>query len=127
MKAADIAFIVHEANRAYCLTLGDTSQVSWFEAPEWQKASAIDGVEGILSGRITSPVGSHTSWLAEKFRAGWKYGPVKDADKKEHPCFVPYEELAAEQQAKDALFFAIVHALKAKDAVSSEIAGHLIA
>jgi len=42
---------------------------------------------------------------------GWKYGAVKDADKKEHPCFVPYEELPKEQQAKDHLFKATVSAL----------------
>jgi hypothetical protein len=110
MNAPQIAQIVHEANRAYCRTLGDLSQVPWDEAPEWQRESAINGVEGILSGRITKPEQSHESWLAEKERTGWKYGPVKDAAKKEHPCFVPYDELPATQQVKDAIFFAIVTA-----------------
>lgn len=110
MKAADIAQIVHEANRAYCQTIGDTSQVAWADAPEWQRSSAIDGVTGILEGRITRPEQSHESWLAEKSRTGWKFGPMKDADKKEHPCFVPYAQLPAEQQVKDAIFFAIVKA-----------------
>jgi hypothetical protein len=36
---------------------------------------------------------------------------VKDPEKKEHPCFVPYESLPAEQQAKDHLFKGIVAAL----------------
>lgn len=106
-----IARIVHEANRAYCQTIGDNSQVAWSEAPDWQRSSAEDGVKGILSGRITRPEESHESWLAEKERTGWKYGPVKDAEKKEHPCFVPYAQLPAEQQVKDALFFAIVRAI----------------
>lgn len=51
------------------------------------------------------------SWLEEKRAAGWTYGPVKDAEKKEHPCFVLYEALPADQQAKDHLFKAIVAAL----------------
>lgn len=110
MTPIQIAQIVHEANRAYCQTLGDDSQVSWDEAPEWQRSSAVNGVEGILSGRITKPEQSHESWLAEKERTGWKFGPVKDAEKKEHPCFVPYAELPATQQVKDAIFFAIVRA-----------------
>lgn len=112
MNTEHIANIVHEANRAYCRTLGDESQVSWYDAPEWQRASAINGVEGILNGTITKPEQSHESWLAEKERTGWKYGPVKDSEKKEHPCFVPYGELPPEQQTKDAIFFSIVRACK---------------
>lgn len=111
MEAHQIAKVVHEANRAYCQTLGDDSQLSWSEAPAWQRDSAVNGVEGIVSGRITKPEQSHESWLAEKERTGWKYGPVKDAEKKEHPCFVPYGELPPEQQVKDAIFFGIVRAM----------------
>lgn len=110
MTVKQIAQIVHEANRAYCQTIGDDSQVPWAEAPEWQRESAINGVDGILTGAIMKPEQSHESWLAEKERTGWKYGPVKDAEKKEHPCFVAYSELPPEQQAKDAIFFAIVRA-----------------
>ena len=50
--------------------------------------------------------------LFEEQLEGWKYGPVKDAQKKEHPCFLPYAELPPEQKAKDYLFRAVVHALK---------------
>jgi hypothetical protein len=105
-----IAQVVHEANRAYCQTLGDESQLSWANAPEWQRDSALSGVNGILAGTITRPEQSHESWLEEKQRTGWKYGPVKDADKKEHPCFVEYRFLPPEQKLKDAVFFAIVKA-----------------
>ena len=45
MKAEDIAKVAHEVNRAYCEALGDTSQLSWEDAPEWQKASARAGVD----------------------------------------------------------------------------------
>ena len=110
MTEIQIAQIVHEANRAYCQTINDESQVLWKDTPEWQKESAVDGVRNILCGRVTKPEQSHESWLAEKERAGWKYGPVKNAETKEHPCFVPYAELPPEQQVKDAIFFAIVRA-----------------
>lgn len=107
-----VAQVVHEANRAYCATIGDNSQVPWLEAPEWQRESARKGVVGILDGTITKPSDSHESWLAEKESTGWTYGPVKDAEKKEHPCMVPYDELPADQQVKDHIFFAIVNAMK---------------
>lgn len=111
MEPIQIAEVVHEANRAYCRTLGDDSQAPWADAPQWQRDSAVNGVEGIVSGQITRPEQSHESWLAEKARTGWTYGPVKDAEKKEHPCFVAYENLPSDQQVKDALFFAIVRSL----------------
>lgn len=109
-----IALICHEANRAYCRTLGDLSQSSWEEAPNWQKKSAVTGVEFHLNtleaGREPLPSASHDSWLAEKTADGWKFGPVKDAAKKEHPCFVPYDELPAQEKLKDFIFCAIVKA-----------------
>lgn len=112
VKTVLIASVCHEANRAYCVSTGDFSQLPWTDAPDWQRKSAILGVTGILDGRITRPEQSHESWLAEKQRDGWKYGPVKNVDAKEHPCFVPYADLPAGQQKKDALFFAVVTALK---------------
>jgi hypothetical protein len=102
----------HKVNRAYCRAIGDDSQVSWDEAPDWQRESAIKGVEGVIL-RGNGPVDSHASWLAEKKAAGWKYGPVKDPDKKEHPCMVPYAELPPEQRQKDMLFVTTVSAVAA--------------
>ena len=96
----------HEVNRAWCLYLGDNTQVHWEEAPEWQKTSTVNGVKGIIDGN--TPEDSHESWLKEKEDTGWKYGPIKDPYKKEHPCFVPYEELPPEQQMKDDMFYTTV-------------------
>lgn len=113
MKIEQVARITHEANRAYCETIGDHSQVPWESAPEWQRTSAINGVRFHLENPSAPPSASHECWLKEKAEAGWQYGPVKNAEKKEHPCFVPYEQLPVEQQAKDYLFGGIVDALKA--------------
>jgi hypothetical protein len=99
----------HEANRAYCLAIGDDSQQPWEQAPDWQRTSARNGVVGVLHGN--NPEQSHESWLAEKRDTGWKYGPVKDAEQKTHPCFVPYAELPPEQKAKDAIFVAVATAV----------------
>lgn len=106
-----IARVCHEANRAYCQALGDNSQPAWEDAPEWQRSSAINGVQFHLANPDAGPSHSHDEWLKEKAATGWKYGPVKDPEKKEHPCFVPYDQLPAEQKAKDYIFRAIVHAM----------------
>jgi hypothetical protein len=106
-----IAKVCHEANRAYCQTIGDNSQVAWEDAPQWQRDSAIKGVEFNLTNPDAPASASHDSWLEVKKAEGWKYGPVKDPEQKEHPCYVPYDELPVEQQKKDASFKAIVAAL----------------
>lgn len=114
LDTEQIASICHEANRRYCETIGDTSQVPWKEAPEWQQKSAINGVhfhlDVLMQGGTPSPMASHESWLNEKTKEGWKYGPVKDVEKKEHNCFMPYDQLPLEQRLKDYIFTGIVKA-----------------
>jgi hypothetical protein len=107
-----IAEVCHEANRAYCATLGDKSQGPWVSTPELMQDSVVDGVWFHLANPTAKPKDSHERWLAEKRTAGWKYGPAKDESKKEHPCMVPYKDLPPTQQAKDVLFIGIVHALR---------------
>lgn len=115
MNHEQIAQITHETNRVYCQTIGDFSQPEWKDAPEWQRKSAINGVAFHLSNPQALPSDSHNSWLAEKKADGWVYGPVKDPAKKEHPCFVSYEQLPVEQKIKDYLFKSIVEAFRSAE------------
>ena len=111
MNNEQIAKVAHEVNRAYCEALGDMSQPAWEDAPDWQRRSAMNGVEFHRNNPDAGPDHSHNEWMKEKEADGWKYGAVKDPDKKEHPCFVPYDELPPEQKAKDYLFREVVHQL----------------
>jgi hypothetical protein len=111
MKKEDIARVCHEVNRAYCISLGDKSQVVWEEAPEWQKVSILNGVELHLKDPDTGPEKSHENWLKEKYADGWKYGPVKDPENKLHPCMLPFGDLPQKQQSKDFIFRAVVRSL----------------
>lgn len=111
-----VARVCHEANRAYCTYLEDFSQVPWDLAPDWQKSSCIDGVKFRINNSAAPAKASHENWSKHKVADGWKYGPVKDPEKKEHPCLVPFEELPFEQQVKDHMFLHIVNAfLNAKE------------
>jgi hypothetical protein len=112
MTVEQVAKVAHEINRAFCMAMGDHSQTYWEDAPDWQRNSAIHGVDFHLNNHDATPEMSHTVWMAEKVNDGWKYGPVKDAEKKEHPCIVPYDSLPLEQKAKDYLFRQTVHSLK---------------
>jgi len=112
MKTLAIAMICHSINAAYCQSLGDDSQVAWDDTPETHKQSLIAGVEMHLANPQATPEQSHESWYQQKEAEGWTYGEFKDLEKKEHPCFLPYEELPLEQKAKDYLFRATVHLMK---------------
>lgn len=99
----------HEANRAYCLSMGDTSVPTWEHTSEHAKESLREGVQGVIRG--ATPEQSHEGWMLFKLNAGWRHGPVKDAFAKTHPCLVPYDQLPEEQRAKDELFIGIVKAI----------------
>lgn len=106
----DIARVCHEANRALQLALGeDNPSPHWDDAPEWERESAVAGVDQAIAG--ATPEQLHQSWYEFKQDHGWSYGEVKDGEAKTHPCLVPYAELPADQRLKDELFAAIVGAL----------------
>ena len=112
MNREQLAKVCHEINRAYCIALGDYSQPEWKDAPQSIKDSSRDGVAFHLANPEAGPEGSHNNWYDFKLKQGWVYGPLKVPALKEHPCMVPFGSLPVEQQAKDYIFRAIVHALK---------------
>lgn len=99
----------HEANRVYCKALGDTSHVPWDDAPDWQRESCREGVRGVLAG--ATPEQSHENWLKRKLAEGWRYGPVKNAEIKEHPCVAFYRDLPRAQRVKDEIFVSVARAV----------------
>ncbi len=116
LSIEQVASICQEANRKYCACLGDYSQLSWSDAPDWQRKSVIDGVLFNLNhflnlGHPAEPGDLHKRWMARKVAEGWTYGPVKDEESQSHPCLMPFENLPVGQQVKDHLFTAIVTAL----------------
>lgn len=101
----------HEINRAYCRSLGGSSQPLWEDAPKWQKESKYAGVMAVWRDNHITPQQLHKSWMRHKAKDGWDYGEEKDVVAKTHPCMVPYDELAIDQRAKDYLFGITVRAL----------------
>lgn len=107
-----IAIACHQANKAWCQVNGDDSQKDWTYAEEWQRESALKGVEFRINNPNSGHDAQHNSWMQEKITQGWVYGETKDAALKIHPCIVPFSQLPEFQQKKDALFCAIVDSLR---------------
>ena len=105
-----IGLVCHEANRAYCVILGDQALSGWDELEESYRESTRIGVRNALDGN--TPEKSHEGWMAERLAAGWVYGPTLDRAAKIHPNLIPYDQLPEAQKRKDHLFLAIVSALK---------------
>lgn len=108
MTLDQVGRICHEVNRAYCQGLGDDSQPSWDDAPQWQRDSMVAGVRAIVENPTITPEGQHVSWMNDKIKDGWVFGSTKDPVAKTHPCLVAYDNLPREQQIKDRLFQAVV-------------------
>lgn len=112
MTPEQIAQVCHEANRGLTAIIGDVPvQAAWADAPEEMKRSSVLGVKWRLANPGAAASAQHDEWMRQKLADGWKLGPVKDAEKKEHPALVPYEQLSSAVQQKDAVFTAIVLAL----------------
>ena len=43
----------------------------------------------------------HEVWAQNRMNEGWTYGPVRDDQKRQTPCLVPYEDLPEEEKAYD--------------------------
>lgn len=111
LKDHDIARICHEANKAYCAALCDYSHKHWEDAPDWVKDPVLQGVRFHRANPEAPAEALHENWLRAKLADGWKYGPIKDPEKKEHPCCLPFHQLPLEHKVKDYLFKAICHTL----------------
>lgn len=112
MTVEQIAKVLHQANKAVCEIHGDFSQVDWEQAEQWQRDAAIAGVQNVLNNPNLTSKEMHALWSAQKKAAGWVYGPVKDGQKKTHPCLIPYEELPQAEADKNNTIVALVNALK---------------
>ena len=44
---------------------------------------------------------AHEVWATERIAQGWKYGPARRDDTKEHPCLIPYEDLPESEKVYD--------------------------
>ena len=103
-----LAKLCHDINKAYCEGIGDYSVPTWEDTTTEHKQSLVRGIEFYMENPNATPEDIHNNWMKDKSADGWVYGEVKDAEKKTHPCMVPYHSLPQEQRVKDALLKTVV-------------------
>lgn len=57
---------------------------------------------------LPTPEEAHDSWWRAYEAMGWTYGAVRDPVQRTHPDMVPFGDLEPREQAKDAVFLALV-------------------
>jgi hypothetical protein len=60
-----------------------------------------------LPGANRDPKVAHDLWWETYKELGWRYGPLRDPEAKTHPDMVPFEDLGAQEQIKDAVYLAL--------------------
>lgn len=95
-----LVLAIHEANKEIQQQTGEFIP----ELSEHLTKSILDGVYYVLDNPNCTPEQQHNNWCYFKRADGWKHGPEKDFERKEHPCLVPYNELPEIQQRKDDVF-----------------------
>lgn len=105
------ARMCHEINRVMqAMNAGEELSKTWNDYDEDYKEIARRGVRKALEG--STPEEQHEAWLKDKAADGWVYGPVKDFEKKTHPCMVRYEDLDTVDKFKDMMFITVVDEMK---------------
>lgn len=112
LSKENVAKICHAANGALREILGEEPSPSWEDAPPEMRESGEKGIAFRIENPDATPERQHEKWMEHYIADGWIVGPVKDREKKEHPCLVPYSELPPEQRLKDAIYVAIVEACR---------------
>ena len=70
-----------------CATAGAGEKPAWEDAPDWQKNSAVNGVEYHVA--HPRPVRNTATNVGSETRRAGSGGPEKSVNEKEHPCMVP--------------------------------------
>lgn len=111
LSLVSIAMAALAVNSAYCQAINDPPPPAWDDLSDVQRDGYVRAVRMHLDVPDMSPRVAHEAWLASRQGEGWVWGPTKNAELKQHPCMLPYDQLPKEQQVKDHLFRAVVHAL----------------
>lgn len=106
------ACAAHEAIRALQIAHNEEGvALPWNEVAKDIRDSCKIGVQRVMDNPDVTSEQLHESWMQTKFEQGYKYGPARNDELKEHHCLVPYHELSPHDRSKDLIFRNVVKAV----------------
>lgn len=108
MRVEAAARICFEVNKAY-----SGSEDNWDDLTMGEKEELVEAVKTAFFSNYNANI-QHHKWCWIYLKKGWKWGKVKDEEKKEHPCLLPWDYLSEEDQLRDHLFVGMVELLNDK-------------
>jgi hypothetical protein len=121
-KVMVIAWVCHEAIRAYSEAHSDGSNRPWNKLSDAKKQEVVDKVMSYMMNPTATPAQMHQLWVKDMESLGWSHGSLDPVGKK-HPSMIPYDLLPWHIQEKDAIFHNIFKALT--KGVYSEVPGEV--
>ena len=114
MKKEKTAKVIYEATRLEAeWSKRKIVPEKWAKRDEKFRKQFIDIVNKYLSqDKLPTPEEAHDSWVKAYIDMGWKYGEKRDVIAKTHPDILPFYGLPKDERDKDAIFLAVVWAVK---------------
>lgn len=109
-KIVGLAKICHEAQRAFCQTMGDFSHPNWDLTSPWYQKVMVECVTFVFN-KVSDVNQLHIFWSSQMTALGWSYGLVFNEKEKEHPNLKNFNDISFEEQIKYAIFMANVIAI----------------
>lgn len=110
MTLEQIAELCHETVRTHARICGHFEDKEWSKLPITMQAQIMEAVKRCTEklGQTRDPaaagIGIHNMQMAQMLKAGWRYGDRYDAEAKESPSLLPFDELDADRQNEAFLF-----------------------
>ena len=94
-------FIARMRHLGWCCYQIAAGQEYNVEPNKDQLDSLLQGARYGLKKLDSTPEENHENWMHCKIEQGWKYGEIKDFEKKTHPDLVPFDQLPKIEKDKD--------------------------
>ena len=104
---ARLAPNAQEDNRAAARRIPEVLSLAGFRIASREEASAsskpsVDETARNVEAQIELLAeAEHAGWMMQRARSGWRYGPVRDNEKKLHPFMIAYGDLPESEKDKD--------------------------
>lgn len=99
---AGVLFLWSTVNPVYCSHSDEEKGIStggYQPAPLDTRDVVLDaGLRELLESLAKQ---AHEAWAQMRLAEGWRFGPRRDEQRKEHPCLVPYEDLPESEKDVD--------------------------